>query len=170
MAVIPAQMTVDSRLWLPQMWGGLATFKPITMFRIGEGGWIDPGTGREPRTPVDSLRRLDNNLQDLDCIVDGTRAALDQRYAADERYYFQKTVTTADMSFISPSKLEVRCKVEATEANDDGFGNAPEFWEIALYSEHPQFVGEYLMVAYGTFPQQTKTSAYPLLNLVRIVA
>jgi len=169
MAVIAAQITDDARVYLPQMWGGLVTHKTISMFRIGEGGWIDPGTGKERRTPVSNLRRLDNSLQDIDCIVDATRAAPDQRYATTERYYFEKALTTGDMSFLSPNKLEVRCKLETTEGNDDGYGNSPEFWEIGVFSEHPFIGGQYLLIAYGTFPMQTKTSAFPLLNIVRIV-
>ena len=81
MAVIPAEVTDDARVYLPQMWGGLVTFKEINLFKVGIGGWIDPGTGAERRTPVSDLRRLDNGLQDIDIIVDPTRAVLDQRYA-----------------------------------------------------------------------------------------
>jgi len=169
MAVIPAEVTVDFRKYLPQMLGDLLSFATIDLFKVGEGGWVNPGTGKEPRTPEDNLRRVDNTIQDIDAIVDGTRAPANQRYATDERGNFSKALTSADMSFVSPSTLEIRCLLDATEFNDDGFGNSPEIWEIGVFMDHPVFVGQKLMVAYGTFPQQTKTSAFPLLNLVRVI-
>jgi hypothetical protein len=169
MPVIPAVITEDARMYFPQMQGGLVPYKVVDEFRIGEGGWIDPGTGAVPRTPVDNLRRLDNGLQDVDAEVDKHRAALDQRYPLTGRYYYTKALTTAEMSFVSPNKLELRCYLDTSEANNDGWGNPPEFWEIGIFTDHPLFVGQKLMVAYGTFPKQTKTPAAPILNIVRLV-
>lgn len=169
MAVIPGVVTDDARQFWPQMFGGLVTYKLVSAFKVGEGGWINPGSGREPRTPATGLRRLDNGLQDIDAIVDATRAAVDQRYAATERAYFQKSLTSSDFSFISPSKLEVRCYLDRGEFNDDGYGNPPEIWEIGVFSEHPTVSGQLLMLGYGTFPQQIKTSGISLLNILRFV-
>jgi len=169
MAVIAAVVTVDARKYWPQMVGGLVSFKTLVSFKVGEGGWVDPGAGREPRVPDPELRRLDNSLQDLDCIVDPTRALIDQRYASDERASFEKTLVPADITFIAPSTLRVRCLLDFGDFNDDGFGNDPEIWEIGVFSDHPTVSGEKLMVAYGTFPQQTKDGTKQIENIVRLV-
>lgn len=169
MAVIPAVVTDDARQFWPQMFGGLVTYKIVAAFRVGEGGWVNPGSGREPRTPDASLRRLDNGLQDIDAIVDATRAPADQRYAADERATYEKSLVASDFSFVSPTKLEVRCFLDRGEFNDDGYGNSPEIWELGVFSEHPTIAGQLLMLGYGTFPMQVKTSGISLLNIMRFV-
>jgi hypothetical protein len=180
MAIIPAKVTVDARKYWPQFFGGLlgvpstttlvgTSWNPIIKtFKVGEGGWLNPGpTRRDP--PEDDLRRLDNNIQDIDAIVDPTRPGLSQRYAADQRAFFEKAVTLSDMAFESPTTLRVRCLLDFGEFNDDGFGNDPEIWEIGLFSDHPTVAGQKLMVAYGTFPLETKNGSKQLENLVRIV-
>lgn len=168
MAIIPAQITEDAKVFLPQMLGGLVSFEIVNSFKVGEGGWIDPGTGKVPRTPVNNLRRLDNGLQDIDAIVDTTRAAPDQRYPADSQASFSKALTVSDMSFIAPNILEVRCFLDLAEFNDDGFANSPEIWELGVFTDHPVVGGQDLMIAYGTFPQQTKDATTTLLNIMRI--
>jgi len=168
MAIVPAVVTEDARVYFPQMQAGLVPYKLINYFKVGEGGWIDPGGGAVARTPVDNLRRLDNSLQDIDAIVDTTRAALDQRYPADSQNYYGKTLTISDFSFISPNKLEIRCNLDSAEWLDDGYGNSPEIWEIGVFCDHPVVGGQRLMIAYGTFPMQTQV-ANPILNIVRLV-
>ena len=169
MAVIPAVVTDDARQFWPQMFGGLIPFKLISEFKVGEGGWIDPGGGPTPRTPVGSLRRLDNGIQDIDAVVDPTRILANQRYAAAERASFTKALAASDFSFVSPTKVEVRCFLDLADFNDDGFGNSPNIYEIAVFSEHPTLVGQKLKLAYGTFPLQVKTSGISILNVVRII-
>ena len=167
MAVVPAVITDDARLYLPQMWGGLLPFQEINYFKVGEGGWIDPGTGRERRVPVPNLRRFDSGIQDLDAVVDTTRAVIDQRYGSTERAFYGKALLSTDMSFIAPSQLEIRCLLTDGEFVDDGYGNSPEIWEIGVYSDHPVYSGQRLMIAYGTVTRQVKT-ATSLLNILRI--
>jgi hypothetical protein len=174
MPVIPGVVTEDARKYWPQFFGNLlSSWDPIfTHFKVGEGGWIDPGTGAEPRTPVDDLRRLTSPLiQDIDLIVDSTRAAIDQRYphpGGGYVGYYQKALTGGDLVFETPSTIRVRCLLDFAEFNDDGAGNYPEIWEIGIFSEHPTEAGEKLMVAYGTFPMQVKDNTKQLENLVRI--
>lgn len=168
MTVIAAVVTEDARAYFPQMQAGLVPYKLIDYFRVGEGGWIDIGAGPTRRTPAANLRRVDNGLQDIDAIVDGTRAALDQRYPAAGRATFGKSLALSDLSFVSPNKLEIRCFLEDTDFLDDGYGNSPEIWEIGVYTDHPTLVGQKLLVAYGTFPMQTKVAS-PILNIVRLV-
>jgi hypothetical protein len=181
MAVISAKPTVDARKYWPQLFGGLLGVPSVTTvvgvswnptirtFKVGEGGWTDPGGGRIRRNPVeDDLRRIDNNIQDLDAIVDATRPSPLQRYPLADRATFEKTLTLSDFSFVSPATVQVRCFLDFAEFNDDGFGNDPEIWEIGLFSDHPVASGEKLMVAYGNFPMEVKNSGKPLENLVRI--
>lgn len=173
MAIIVGVATEDCRKYWPQMFGGLTTygFKPILNFKVGIGGWVDPGGGKESRTPDALLRRLDNSLQDLDIIVDSTRIV--KRYPAwtdpPDIPYFQKTLLSTDLTFTSPSTLEIACTLDFGDYNSDGSGN-PEIWEIGIFSGHPEVVSPAeLMVAYATFPQQTKDVTKQLLNVVKIV-
>lgn len=189
MAIIPAVVTDDARKFWPQFFGNLlgapgtttipgtppTTYDPrIKFFKMGEGGWVDPGSGKERRDPDSSLRRLTAPLiQDLDAAVDPTRAAIDQRYAADERATFKKDLVFTDFTFKSPTTIEIECLLDFTEFNNDGFGNSPEMFEIGIFADHPEESGlasdQGLMVAYGTFPVEVKDSTKQILNIVRII-
>lgn len=180
MAILVAVVTQDAKKYWPQFFGGLlgnpststvvgVSWNPIiTSFKIGEGGWIDLGSGRVRRDPVDDLRRIDNNIQDIDAIVDATRPGGLQRYPVADRATFSKNLTLGDFSFEGTSTLRVRCFLDFAEFNNDGFGNPPEIWEIGLFSAHPVVSGQKLMVAYVTVPKQIKNVTEPLENVVRI--
>lgn len=133
----------------------LETFSPASYFKIGEGGWIDPGTGRVPRDPLDARA-----FTDLDAILDASRPPIDQRYPVDDRYVFQKNFVASDLSYVADFRCRCRCRLETGEANDDGFGNAPEFWEIGVFD------GDDRLLGYATFILQTKTAARPIENFV----
>jgi hypothetical protein len=180
-STLTATITADGRKYLSQFFGLLlgnpstttivgTSWNPIIKtFKVGEGGWIDPGSGRVRRNPVeDNLRRLDNNIQDLDAVVDTTRASIDRRYPADSRAVFEKTLITSDFIFEAPSSLRVRCFLDFSEFNTDGSGNFPEIWEIGLFSDHPVVSGQKLMIAYATFPKEIKNGSTPLENIVRL--
>jgi hypothetical protein len=181
MAIVAAVVTEDARKYWPQLIGGLlgvpgtptsvgVTYDHrITHFVVGEGGWVDPGGGAVPRTPDPTLRRLSAPLiQDLDALVDPTRAALDQRYLTDSRATFSKALAPGDISFTGTSTLRVECLLDFADFNDDGFTNDPEIYEIGIFVDHPVEAGESLMIAYGTFPLQIKDNATQLLNVVNI--
>lgn len=186
MAVIPGVVTDDGRQFFAKFLGAQTGFTPATstivgtqwdprikFFKMGEGGWIDPGTGRVPRTADPALRRLSSPLiQDLDAAVDTTRAAIDQRYPADSRFTFEKALTVADLTFESPSTLRVRCLLDFAEANVDSFLTEPRFFEIGIFTDHPTISGlasdQGLMLAYATFPEEAKNSGKQLENIVRI--
>ena len=134
MAVIPGVVTDDARLYLPQLLGGIYIPESVTnvgasewdcrikTFKVGEGGWIDPGSGAVPRTPATDLRRVSAPLiQDLDCVVDTTRNPIDQRYPSDSLATFEKSLTGADFLFEAPTTIRVRCLLDFAEFNDDGF-------------------------------------------------
>jgi len=190
MAVVVATVTEDARIYWPQFLGGIfgtpgtptvpASPQPTTwdprfkFFKVGEGGWVDPGTGKERRTPDATLRRLTSPLiQDLDCVVDPTRAPANQRYGTQERATFKKDLTISDISYPAAYTVEIDCLLDLGDFNDDGYGNSPEIWEIGVFGDHPTESGlasdEGLMVAYGTFPVQVKDSSKQILNVVRII-
>jgi hypothetical protein len=145
MATIELVVTDDALTFLPQMWAGLATFKVIDEFKVGEGGWIASSGGPVPRTP-------DPTLQDVDAIENPSR------YPSDSQGTFAKALGPADMSYDVPTKtLTVSCGLDFGEFNDDGNGNQPQIYEIGLFSDHP--TAGRIMVAYGTFPEILKTPA-----------
>lgn len=190
MAVIPAVVTDDARKYFPQFFGGLmgapgtptvpgtppTVWDPrIKFFKVGEGGWVNPGSGDVPRTPDSSLRMLSSPLiQDLDAAVDPTRAAINQRYSSTGRATFKKDLSVSDISYVGSNTIEIDCLLDFTDFNDDGYGNSPEIWEIGIFVDHPEVGGlatdQGLMIAYGTFPKEVKTSAKQILNTVRFIA
>ena len=84
-----------------------------------------------------------------------------------------KGASLTDVTFIAPSTIEVECLLDFSDFNDDGFGNAPEIYEIGIFSDHPVESGlasdQGLMVAYGTFPVEVKDNTKQILNVVRII-
>jgi len=116
-------------------------------FKIGEGGWTDPGGGREPVEP-------DPSLTD---ITAGTGS-----YTNPDDYYFQKTITGADLFFVSPTRLEIRCIVNTNEANSDNASNPPEFYELGIFDSDDN------MLVYSTFPVEIKTSSRSLQHVIYV--
>jgi hypothetical protein len=156
-AIIP-HAALDNVL---QAYGGLTAFGgTIDSFKVGEGGWEDTAAGRVPRDPTDGGPLLTRGpyLTDLDAIQNSGD------YPVETGTFQKALVTPADFNYVSSTKtLEVTCLLDFGEFNDDGFGNAPEIYEIGL------FAGT-LMVAYGTMTLQTKTPAAQIPNIVRISA
>lgn len=181
MAIIPAVVTTDARKFWPQFFGtllgisagattpGVAWNPLIKNFKVGEGGWQDFGAGAVPRTPDPNLRLLTGSLiQDIDAIVDPTRALANQRYPTTGRATFTKALTAPDFTFETASTIRIRCLLDFGEFNNDGFGNDPEIWEIGIFADHPTVAASFLMVAYATFPKEIKNGAKQLENVVRI--
>jgi len=158
MAVIVAVVTDEARARWPQMFGGLLAFKDISDFKVGEGGWYNPGTSRERRVP-------DSALTNLDVIVDLSRAPVDKRYVVPGETFswFSKSLVPGDFAYVAPRTLEVSCLLDFGDYNDDGSGNNPEIWEIGLFD------ADGVMVAYGTVPEEIKDASKQIVNVVRIV-
>lgn len=155
----PATSTVVGVQWDPR----------IKLFKVGEGGWIDTVGGRQARPPDPAIRRLAApTIQDLDAVVDGTRAAPDQRYPALGRTTFTKNLSSGDFSALSANVIQVTCRLEMGDFNVSDSGGSPEIWELGLFCNHPTVSGQRLMVAYCTFSKQTKTSGAPIENLVQL--
>lgn len=118
-------------------------------FRIGEGGWLQAGGVQAARSP-------DPTLVDIDCIQNPSR------YPTNSRFYFQKSFTPEKIVEITPYSVRVECLIDTTEANDDGTGTSPEFWEIGVYD------GEGTMICYTTFDRQPKDDSVALRHYITI--
>lgn len=112
-------------------------------FKYGEGGFIQTGSGKVPKDPNPAL---------LDIEASGAPGELK----------FEKLFTAVDMTFVSPSTIELRCKLDPTEANDDGLGDSPKFFELGVFDQNGN------MLAYATFDEQTKTATKSLISYVQI--
>lgn len=121
--------------------------RPLS-FKIGEGGWQDLGGGKEPLPP-------DPALTDITSLS----------YPADSQYFFGKDLNIADLTFTSPTRLEIRVFVDSSEANDDGFGNPPEFLELGIFDDTVGN-GYGTMLVYSTFPLEIKTPSKSLEHLI----
>ena len=100
---------VVSSAWrakLAQIYQGSASFAQPLSFVFGEGGWTDPGSGKEPILASAALTNVTAS-----------------GYPAGSQYTFAKALTGGDLTFTSPTRLEIRCLVSSGEANDDGLGN-----------------------------------------------
>lgn len=146
--------------------GGVIPFAEVAFFRVGEGGWADPGTGRAPRVP-------DPTLTDLDIILDASRALAEKRYNVLENLgWYQKAFVPVDFGFDAPATLEILAMLTTVEYNAKNAGTLvydygipyvnPAIWEIGLYDSDGD------MVLYATFPQEIKDGARQLENAIRV--
>ena len=122
----------------------------ISYFKISEGGWEDVGGG------VKAARTPDPTLTDVDAIINPGR------YPADSRFVFQKSIPATAINVISSTEIEIQCFVGSAEANDDGNGNSPEFWELGI------FAADGTMIVHHTFDQQTKDDRRALRHIITI--
>ena len=167
MALYQAVVTDVGREKLPKYWGDILPLSLITYFKVGEGGWVDPGSGREPREP-------DPSLTDLDIIVDFARLPANQRYNDGNDYsYFQKALVGGDFSFVAPTILRVSCMLLNAEYNTQSPGGIlvydvggpytnPDIWEIGMFDLADD------MIFYGTFVKQTKDPGKQIENICRV--
>lgn len=146
--VVSAVVTDAWREKLAQIYAGSATLSIPLSFKIGEGGWINPGGGKEPDVPSATL-------------TDITATS----YPAGSQYYFTKALTAGDLTFTAPTRLEIRCYVTDSEANDDGGGNSPEFFELGVFDGAG---GTGTMLVYSTFPIEIKTDSKALEHLIYV--
>jgi len=143
--VVSAVVTDAWRTKLARIYAGLESFAAPLSFSIGEGGWQDPGGGKEPLAPDPTLTTIS---------------------ATGSEYYFNKALAGGDLTFTSPTRLQIRCLVLDSEANDDGGGAAPEFFELGIYDAANGHDGSGTMLVYSTFPIEVKTSSKVLEHLI----
>jgi len=116
----------------------------LKYFKIGEGGWISDGVSKIPKNPNPSLTDIE---------ADGTPG----------NTYVQKDLTADKVQFILPSTAQVECTLEMTEGNDNGYGEAPQYFEIGLFDEQDN------MIVYATFPGETKNDVKILRHFLLCV-
>lgn len=123
---------------------GISTF--AFKFRYGEGGFIQTPSGRIPKSPEDGVALLD---------VEATSLGL---------YSFTKEFVPTDIQYIDgTSTLQLRCRLVELEANDNGSGDSPRFFELGVFDSNDN------LMAYATFSEQTKTGNKILTNYIQIV-
>lgn len=148
-AFITGVITDVGRQALAKGFGYLGGFFPnptyAAFFRVGVQGYLDTVNGRIPKDPDPALTDLEST---------GLNPA---------NYRFQKSLSQGDIVFLSPATIQFRCRLTAIESNDDGAGNNPRFYEIGIFDSNG------VLVAYGTFDEQTKNAAKILTNYVQVV-
>jgi hypothetical protein len=127
---------------------GLGAFSLPFQFKMGEGGWTDPGGGKEPLPP-------DATLTD---VTAGTGM-----YVSPGDYIFTKALVPAsDFTFVASTRAQIRCLTLTGEANDDGYGNPPEFFELGIFDAAGN------MLVYSTYPLEVKTASKALEHIIFI--
>ena len=160
MAEIDATLTAEALNLFGSYFNGDvgANLFKVASFKVGEGGWITTAGGVVPRTP-------DPTLTDLDCLENPGR------YGVQSDGVFSKALTSGvNTGLVVTTSLitfSATCTLAMGEFNDDGYGNFPEIWEIALFGPHPISLSTF-MIAYGTFAMQQKTPAGAITNIVKI--
>lgn len=124
---------------------------PFDYFKVGEGGWVEASGGAKVR------REPEPSLSDLDCIENPDRYP----GAASERYVFSKSLDS--VSYESAQRAaRGDGTIATTEANDDGSGSNPDFWEVACFDSGDN------MVVYATIEKLTKDSSKTVSLVFRI--
>lgn len=144
MSVLTGVITNLGRTTLAKSWGFLAGY-PTTYpayFKIGMGGYITTAAGRSPKDPDPTKTNIE---------ADGSAG----------NYYFQKSLQATDFTFLPDSTMQIRCRLEPGEANDDGTGNAPRFFEVGVFDQNNN------LLVYATFAEQTKAANKILSNSVQ---
>ena len=118
----------------------------FTYFKIGEGGYqLGPGGSKQPKTP-------EPDRTDLESV------------STPGLYTFQKTLIAGDLTIEVDGTItyaKVRCFVNYGEANDNGFGQYPEFFELGLFD------AQGVMLIYATFPGETKNPSKTLNHYIK---
>lgn len=157
MAVLQGIMTNKGRELLAKSFGNIGGFPLINgvAFAYGEGGYIVSGGGRVPKTPDPTLLALEASGN-----------------PPPDNFVFGHNFQAADITFIAPSTIEFRCRLVPSEANDDGNGNLPKFFELGIYDR--ALVGNQpdpnaQLLIYTTFDEQTKSATKSLISYVQVV-
>lgn len=124
------------------LYGG---FSVPTYFKIGEGGWENTPSGKQPKTPNPTLTDITA-----------------ESYPLSSSYWWRGDLTDLDLSYTSPGRLEVRCIVPSGEANVDNVGNAPEFYELGIFDANDT------LLVYTTFPVEIKTDSKTLNHIIYV--
>lgn len=146
--VVSAVVTNAWRTKLARVYAGVDTFSTPLSFKIGEGGWVNLGGGKEPLPPGIALTNVTASS-----------------YPVGSQYIFSKNLAPGDLTFVAPTRLQIRCSVAAAEANNDGSGSPPEFFELGVFDG---VGGSGVMLVYSTFPIEIKTDSKTLEHLIYV--
>lgn len=163
--VISALLTTSGRQAIAESFGGPSgsfQWSYGKYFKIGVAMHTQDVSGQDQPLPPSAA------FTDIQSIVSGV-------------FWYRKSFQAPDILFISTATIQFRCFLDLNDANgDDGFepdtgisvdgpknspslsGGAPVFYELGIFD--PQDV----MVAYGTFPGETKLNTKTLNHLVNI--
>lgn len=160
---VQAVITTKGREALAKSFGGALGSFPWSFgsyFKVGVSGYLEIDGQRVPQTP-------DPSLLDLQSVGEGT-------------FWYRKSFTAEDVLFIAPSGIQFRCFLDIEEGNGEGVspdtaegvdgpkntqslgGDNVSFFEIAVFDSQGN------MVAYGTFPEETKTRSKTLNHLITL--
>jgi len=154
--VLQGVMTNKGRELLAKSFGNIGGFPLVAAisFAYGEGGYIVSGTGKVPKTPDPTLLALEASS-----------------LPPPDDFTFGHNFIAADISFISPSTIELRCRLTPSEANDDGHGNLPKFFELGIFDKpvignKPDPTAN--LLCYTTFDEQTKSATKSLISYIQV--
>lgn len=147
MALLTGVFTSIGRVTMAKAYGRVAGYPDSypTHFKIGMGGYIVTPAGRSPKDPDPALTNIE---------ADDTPGNI----------FIQKALVPLDFTFISITGggiMQVRCRLEPGEGNDDGTGNPPRFFEIGVFDANN------VMLIYTTFAEQSKSPSKILSNFVQ---
>lgn len=186
-------------------------------FKLGEGGFIESGGVKTPKTPDPTRTRVeadggalagtsvtfmnassdvsgigtsfltavvpgqyvrldvdlvwaqvlsvpDNNNLILTATYTGTGGTGDGSVITAPFFVFKKSFVGVDLTFLGTGTgvCTAVAFLDFIEGNDDGFGGNPEYFEIGIFDTND------VMVAYGTYPGETKVSTIQFNKVSRI--
>ena len=112
----------------------------IVKFKIGEGGFVTTAGGKLPNDPLS--REGENDIE-----ADGTSL-----------FFFEKEFVPTDIDINVDGSIRFDVVIEYADANDNGTGDDPSFFEIGLFDQNDN------MIVYGTFPEETKNLSKRLIH------
>lgn len=128
--------------WILREWGKFIDEAGVPYFKVGEGGFIEKSGVKEPKDPQVTQTSLDSE-NDSDLFTYQKSFSEVDNELSEDAY-------TIDDSDPDKPILEVIAFLDFDEANDDGSGSNPEFFEIGLFGSND------VLLAYGTYPGEVK--------------
>lgn len=110
---------------LAQIQMGMIATTGLAFFRIGEGGYTLSGSTYFPKEPTNVQTVLDS---DDPALIPGITIQI-----GHTPYVFQKSFTPDNFTVESTVIARTDAQVDFLEANDNGIGGAPKFFEIGMY-------------------------------------
>lgn len=161
---IQAVMTNKGREVLAKSFGGsLGSFSWCygKYFKIGTSAYQVVNGDQVPKSPDAALTNIESQ--------------------GASKFWYKKSFVAADILYISPSSIQFRCFLDLAQANGNSSqeadtavtadgpknsaslsGETPSFFEIGIFDNSDN------MIAYGTFPEESKLSNKTINHLVTL--